>query len=572
MAVTMLQSRITNHYKGNLNMKTLKHCIVSFFFVIVMTVAQAADMRTVAVISVADLNTAVKTLKSVTTEAGYPDAMAQAEMQLSMLQGFDLKQPVGIVVMADDESFAGYAFLPTADISATPLGMFLAMGEKQADGSIMLPPMMPMMPSIYVKQSGKWAFVSIAELPKTLPTDPVKLLEGMDKQYLLGVKANVANLPKDMVMGLLSVVRMTLEMQAPTEADRDAVGAAFDQIEMALDELKTFSFGIAVTPQNDIVIDTSAEAVTGSVMAADMAAMATFKTNQIGFYQSEDSIAAFLGAGILNALLKQQYSSQLTSFFEGAREGVEEADLDADGIVAVKSVLDNVEAMLNSTIESGKIDLGATLKKNATLLVGATITDGNKLQQALEKSLVAVPEEFQQFVKLNTEQFEGFAVSTIAVPLTMIPAEVDMPKTLAGKSVTLYIAIKDTAIAMAFGIEETVLADLKKAITASKTPANVPEIVAVITPGNLTDFVKLFAPAEADKDFDKAMDMLQSFPPDAQITSTDTYSGNVNKSKLVVSGKMLPGIGKFIGFGVEAAQRAQQIMQERRSGNYDFDL
>ena len=550
-------------------MKTLKHCIISFFFVIVMTVAQAADMRTVAVISVADLDSAIATLKAVTAEAGYPDAMSQAEMQLSMLEGFDLKQSVGIVVMADDESFAGYAFLPTADISDTMLGMFLAMGEKQADGSIMLPAgaMLPL--PIYVKQSGKWAFVSMMELPKTLPADPVKLLEGMDKQYLLGVKANIANLPKDKVMGMLSVFRMMAQTQAQSENDIEALDASFDQIEMALEQLKTFSFGIAVTPDNDIVIDTSAEAVAGTVLAADMTSMASFKTNQIGFYQSEDSIAAFLLAGILNAIVKQQYNTQLTTFFEGAREGVEEDDLDSLGIAAAKSVLDNVEAMLLSTIETGKIDLGTTLKKDATLLVGATITDGNKLQQALEKSLVAVPEEFQQYVKLNTEQFEGFAVSTIAVPLSDIPSD-DIPKTLISKTATLQIAIKDTAIAMAFGIEDTVPADLKKAITASKTPTNVPEIVAIITPGNIADLLTLIGPIGDDEGFAEMVNIVRACPPDAQITVIDSYSGNTNKTKFVVSGKLLPGIGKFLGVSIEAAQRARQIMQERRGG--DFDL
>ena len=556
-------------------MKTLKHCIVTFLFVIVMTVAQAAEMRTVAVISVADIDTAVKTLKAVTTQAGFPDAMYQVEMTLPMLGGgFDLKQPIGIILMADDNDFVGFAFMPVSDISATPLGEFLPMGQKQADGSIMLPDGLAPFP-VFVKQSGKWAFVSVLkELPKTLPTDPVKLLEGMDKQYLLGVKANVANLPKDMILGLMALARMGLESHAQSEADLEQLDAAFEQIETLLDELKNFSFGISVTPQNDIVFDISAEAVAGSVMAGDYAAMASFKTNQIGFFQSQDSIVAMLGTGILNAMVKKQYTSQLAMFFEGIREGIEDGDLDADEMAVAKSVIDNVEAMLNSTIESGKIDAGVTWRKNGTLLAGATITDGDKLQQALEKSLVAVPEELQQFVKLNSEQFEGFAVSTIAVPMSLVPDPMgEMPKGLASKTPTLQIAIKDTAIALALGLEDSVLADLKKAITASKTPANLPETVFALTPGNLVDFAKLFTPSDPDQleQFEQGMEMLRAFPPDAQIIATDVYSGNVNKSKFVVSGKLLPGVGKFIGISIEAAQKAAQIMQERRSGDYDID-
>ncbi|MCL2622873.1 MAG: hypothetical protein FWD31_04315 [Planctomycetaceae bacterium] len=560
-------------------MKTLKHCIASLLFVIVMTVALAAEMRTVAVISVADIDTAVKTLKAVTTQAGYPDAMAQVEMQLSMLQGFDLKQPIGIVLLADEGDFAGYAFVPVSDISATPLGMLLAMGERQADGSIMLPEGVIPVPA-YVKQSGKWAFISVLkELPKTLPTDPVRLLESMDKEYLVGVKANVANLPKDMVMGALSMFRMMAQMQAQSEADLEALDASFDQIEMLLNELKTFSFGLAVTPQNDIVFDVTAEAVAGSVLAADMASVAAAKTGQIGFFQPQDSIAAFVAAGVLNALVKQQYNAQLTSFFEGARESIEEGDLGADEIAAAKSVLDNVEAMLKSTIDTGKIDVGLTWLKNGTLLAGAAITDGNKLQLALEKSLVAVPDEFRQFVKFNTEQFEGYAVSTIAVPLSQIPAPTDdMPKELASKTVSLQIAIKDTAIALALGLEDSVLTDLKKAITASKESVSLPQTNFVLTPGNLVDFVKLFAPSDPVQleQFDMGMEMLRAFPPDAQITGSETYSGNTQKSKIVVSGKLLPGIGKFIGMGIEGYRQGMEFGRQRAFENmnddFDFDF
>ncbi|MCL2117399.1 MAG: hypothetical protein FWH27_03120, partial [Planctomycetaceae bacterium] len=511
-------------------------------------------------------------LKAVTTQAGYPDAMAQAEMMLSQLQGIDTKQPIGIVIQADDESFGGYGFLPIPDISVSPLAGFLQFGEKQADGSVMisLAQMNPMMPPIYIKQSGKWAFVSVAELPKTLPTDPVKLLEGMEKEYLLGIKANIANLPKDLCLGVLNMIRMTVEMQAQTEADAEAVSAVFDQFETLLEELKTFSYCIAVTLQNDIVVDTTVEAVAGSVLAADLASAASMKTNQIGFFQSQDSIAALVGAGVLNAIVKQQYTSQLTKFFEGAHEGIEDGDLDADGIAAAKSVLDNVEAMLLSTIDAGKIDIGATWRKNGTLLVGAAITDGNKLQQALEKSLVAVPEEFRQFVKFNTEQYEGFAVSTIAVPTTILPQE-GMSSDLASRTMTLHIAIKDTGIALAFGLDDTVLADLKKAITASKIPANIPPTTFVFTPGNLVDFFTLIGPSGDNEGYEQAMDMVRSFPPDAQITGTNSYSGNTQKSKVVVSGKLLPGIGKFIGVSIEAAQKARQIIQERNSGDFEID-
>jgi len=74
-----------------------------------------------------------------------------------------------------------------------------------------------------------------------------------------------------------------------------------------------------------------------------------------------------------------------------------------------------------------------------------------------------------------------------------------------------------------------------------------------------------------DKDFAEMVDIVNSCPPDAQITGTDVYSGRVNKSKIIVNNKLLPGIGKFIGISIEAAQRAQQMMMQRQFGD-DFDI
>lgn len=543
--------------------------VASFFASVVMAVAvQAADMRTVAVVSVADLDTAVKTLKAVTTEAGYPDAMAQADMMLPMLQGFDAKQPIGIVIQADDESFGGYAFLPIADISAMPmLAMLVGMGEKQADGSILVPTGHPLLQSVYLKQSGKWAFISPAELPKNLPTDPAKLLEGMNDRYLLGVKVNVANLPKDLCLGMINTFRMMAQMGAQTEENLEAVNSAFDQIEMIIEQVKMVSFGIAANADNDVIIESTTEAVAGTVMAADMQAMANFKTGQIGFFQPEDNIAAVLGTGVLNAIVKQQYTGQLSAFFEGAREGLEDGELGPDEIEAAQGMLANIESMLLSTIESGKIDVGFTWQSNGTVLVGATIQDGDKLKKAFEQSLETVPEEFQQYVTLNDGVLEGYSVSTIEVPMAVLPLPEEEPfPQLKDKTITARIGVKNTAIALAVGWQGDVRADFAKAITASKSPAAVPKQMFVVTPYYLGELFKTVVPQD-DPKVAEGLDALAACGQDGRITAETTFSGNAQNDKIVINHQLLPGIGMFVGESINAAQKARQQMMDR--GYYD---
>ena len=559
--------------------KSLFHwsVVASFFASLVLTVAaQAADMRTVAVVSVADLDTAVKTLKAVTTEAGYPDAMAQADMMIPMfLQGLDTKQPIGIVIQADDESFAGYAFLPIADISAMPaLSMFVAGGEKQADGSILIPLGHPMVPSAYLKQSGKWAFVSLTELPKTLPTDPAKLLEGMDKQYLIGVKANIANLPKELCLDTMNGIRVMAEMSAATESDAEGIAATFDQIEMVLEQVKTLNIGIGVSADNDIIMETTTDAVAGTVLAADIQSMMTFKTGQIGFYQPEGSIGSVLLTGVLNEILKRQYKAQLSSFFEGAREGIEDGDLvDADEIDAAKTILSNVEAMLLSTIESGKVDAGVTWQANGTMLVGATIQDGNKLKEAFEQSILAVPEDFQKYLKINESELEGYAVSSIVVPVAdlPLPEEDESIQQFRDKTLTAQIGIKDTAIAVALGWDSNVKADFAKAISASKSPAAVPKQYMVVTPYYLGELFESIAPKD-DPQVQKLIDMMTAFGTSGQMTAEMTFSDTAQFDKVVISHQMLPGIGKLIQGVMEARAAATQFGRDYYENDEDLEI
>ncbi|MDR1384441.1 MAG: hypothetical protein LBJ67_11465 [Planctomycetaceae bacterium] len=530
--------------------------------------ARAAEPRTAAIISIADLDSTIKSLKAVTEQVGYPNALAQVEMGLAIVQGLDTKQPIGIVVQANETAISGYAFLPISDVSATPLGQLVAMGEKQKDGSILIPPTPPFLPQLYIKQTSKWLFVSVQELPGKLPDDPSKLLEGLNKQYILSVKANVSNLPEELTLSGLTLLRNLAEQQAQTEADIETIDAQFDTLETLLTELKTFVFGIAVTPENDIVIDTIAEALPGTTLSGDMTAAANAKTNWIGFYQPKDAIFTLISCDVLNAQVKKQLQTQLKAFFEGAREGIKDGDAEID-VDAAATVLDNLQAVLASSVEPGKIDFGTTWKADGTLLAGLTITDGKKLQAAIEKIVAAAPEEFKQYIKPNDSKLGDYIVSTIAVPVSELPNAENLPE-LANKTVNVHVAVKDNALVLALGITDTVLGDLKKAIDASQTATPLPEKRAVVTLGNVGNVFNLFFGTEEIKDnkqYEQILEIWASFPKDAQITLSLKSEGNAETNKMVISNKLLPGLGKLIGM-LPIGPTARSPMQ---SSEFDFD-
>ncbi|MCL2346692.1 MAG: hypothetical protein FWC50_00375 [Planctomycetaceae bacterium] len=533
--------------------------IVSFFTAVAMVMGtQAADMRTVAVVSIADANSVVKSLKAVTAKAGFPDAMAPLEANMAQLQNaVDWAKPVGIVVLADDEKFGGYAFLPAADITKLPnVSQILAGAEKAKDGSYKIP--LPNNMPLFIKQAGKWAYISVAaELPNNLPADPVKLLEGLDQKYILGVKVNVANLPKELCQGSLAMFRMLAESQAKDEAAAESIGTSFDQIEKLLNELKVAQFGVAISPANDVIIETSMEAVSGSVLAADIKALAGIKTNMIGFFQPDNNLLGVVGAGNIDEANKKQFETQLKMFFDGAREGVEGGEYGPTEIETAKFALDNLEATLESTLKSGKIDFGLTLKADATLLVGATIADGNKAHDALVKAGTSMPEELKGLIKIDDSTYNGFNITSIAVPFKQLPDADNVPEGLKDKTLTAKIGVRDNAIVVAAGITETVESDLKNAIDASKSATAVPATNLVFRPYYLGGLIKTLG-KQNDGNIADVLKIFESIPKDAKITSTNTYSGSSQNSKFVIEGDLLPAIGKFVQKAIQVRQGLAQ--------------
>ncbi|MDR1494036.1 MAG: hypothetical protein LBT05_15140 [Planctomycetaceae bacterium] len=519
--------------------------------------ASAAESQTVAVVSIADLNSVIQSLKNATTQAGYPDAMAQVEIYLAMLQGLETQQPIGIVVQADETSVGGYAFLPIANVSATPLADLVEKGEKQKDGSILLPldeleeldGIASFVPQLYIKQASKWLFVSVNELPAKLPTNPSKLLEGLNKQYIISVKVNVNNLPKELTATGLALLRNLAEDQAETESDIEALDSRFAQIETILEELKSFVFGIAVSPENDIVIETVTEAAPDTTLSEDIAASANAKTHWSGFYQPQNTIFAAIHSGVLNAHTKTSLQTQIKSFFEGVREKIEEGDYEIDfEIDAALAALDNLQAVIDRTVKYGKLDFAATWKADGTFLTGLSISNGKQLQTALKNIVDAIPEEFQQYIKLNDSKRGDYSVSTVVVPISAWLDDEDLPK-LAEKTLRLSIAIKTNALALALGLTDTVSDDLKKAIDASQTAAPLLATRFVTTLGNVENVFHLFFGEEnSDNEQDQQMkEFWVSIPKDAQITFTVNSEGNAERNKIVVNNKLLPGFGKLVG-------------------------
>ena len=529
--------------------------VASFLTAVALVMGtQAADMRTVAIISVADANSAVKSLKEVTVKAGFPDALAQLDGSMAMLQNaVDWAKPVGIVLLADDSTFGGYAFLPVSDITKLPnANQLLADAKKAKDGSYVIS--LPNGMSIYIKQAGKWAFISAGtELPKDLPADPVKLLEGLDQKYILGIKVNVANLPKELCENWLTMIRMMAENQAKDEAAAENIGSSFDQVEKLLKELKVMQFGIAISPKSDVILETGAEAVSGSVLAADIKALVGMKTNMIGFFQPNNNLLSVVGAGNIEDVNKKQFEKQLTMFFEGAKEGVEGGEFSPSEIETAKFALANLEATLKSTLKSGKIDFGLTVKADGTILVGATIADGNKAHDALVKAGASMPEELKALIKIDDSTYNEFKITTIAVPFKQLPEADKVPESLKDKTLTAKIGIRDNALVVATGIADSVESDLKSAIDASKSPAAVPATNLVIRPYYLGGYVRLLA-KEDDKIVANIIKTFESIPKDAKITSTTTYGENSQNGKIVIESDLLPAVGKFILIAIQARQ------------------
>ncbi len=526
--------------------------------------ANAAEPKPIITISVSSYDKLMEAGKVLAKLVDQGDAFEMVQSNFGTLAGVDGSKPIGIMLYATDDEFLPVAFVPVSDLEKLS-GQFpiidAYLGELKSTGKGKYS--IPMgAENMILEQKKNWLVLYPEAYPKLAVDDPAKLLNGLDKKYLLSLQVDLENVPKETVLMLLGPLEMIASMSNPNAPAQFA--SLRETIEMLLDEGKWLLEGINVDSKTgDISVHVAMEVKPDGTLAKAIQYTKDGKTAFPGFFRPDQAVAG-VGIGLIPDAQKETQIDMVKSYFEGALEGVEN-DLEGEELELVKGILDSLEQVAVATIESGKTDFAATWKTSGEIFFAGHIAEGDLLGDVLKKTAAGITDanpDVKDLLKLEYTSFEGYKFSTLTFPLVLlesiVPNAEELPEHLSEMSVNILLGIKDDAICGVVGTDGTKLeAILKKVITDSKTPAALPKRSFVFSLPLAAGALKATGLLPKEPVVDAVIASLTKAPKEAVVTidndAVSASTGLTSTADFAISGSIISSVAK----AVEAAKDAQ---------------
>ncbi|MGD9723301.1 MAG: hypothetical protein AB7O59_18290 [Pirellulales bacterium] len=448
---------------------------------------KAADgAKPVAVLSIASYDRIMADVAMFGNLAGNPDLDKNLEGMLKLftqgqgLAGLDQTRPWCISLTTDDVSFQPLVYLPVDDLKKLLEALAGLVGDAEDAGDGLYGLNVFGQP-IMAKQKDKWAIIGqTAEAVNGAPSDPTKLLAGLETSYDVAIRLYVQNIPevyRSMAIDQLragvesGLGRMPDESDADYETRKKITEKQLDALTSAINDVDQITLGAAVdTTAKTAHIDLSFSAVAGSESAKQLSQMKATPSDFAGFLDPE----AAASLNITTEIAKDssgQIAAALSTIRSSAMDHVDKSDklTDEGSKQLAKEMLGEVFDALQGTLESGKIDAAATLQvsdKSMALVVGAYVADPQALESALKKfSKLAEKEPNFPTIKFDADSHEGVRFHTASIP---VPQDKGIAKVL-GEKLDVAVGIGAKSVYLALGTDSLKLT--KSLIDKSKAQA-----------------------------------------------------------------------------------------------------
>ncbi len=400
------------------------------------------------------------------------------------LAGLDKAKPLGAVVYVDGEDFPVIGFVPVTNLKSLLGALAGLVGEAKAAGDGVYEIAAGETP-LYVKEKGGWAFIAQEkELLDKAPADPMKLLAGLEKTYDLAVRISVKDIPehvRTMAAGLLQMGAQGALEQQPGETDEQhqlrvkLAQRSLDQAVKEINDLDTVIVGLNIDQKTKTAyVDLQITAKEGTETAKEAALAAKMESDLLGFVLP-DAALTVRATGPITESDRDSTKELLQQAKQSLLDQLEDQNLTDEQIKKAKGLLDELFALLEESMEAKKMDLGASivLKADAlSLVMGASVPDGAKIEAWVKKLVKAVQEEepdVEKYVKLNAETYEGVNLHTASVLLPTDTPKAEKLQKMVGPEMDIVLGTAPKAIYLAAGRDAEKL--LKKAISDSKQKA-----------------------------------------------------------------------------------------------------
>ncbi len=264
--------------------------------------------------------------------------------------------------------------------------------------------------------------------------------------------------------------------QLPDETDKSynarklLVDQQLESLAKAANDLEQLTLGWALdTSAKTSHVDLVIAAVDGTPLAKQLSQVKNSRSDFAGF-MSPDAAASFNVAATMNKENTGQFVTGLQTFRTQARQRIDaEERLSGDDASKklAKEMVGEIFDAIQATLESGKIDAGATLKlteKSMALAVGAHVANPKALEDALKKfnQLVENEPKFPG-IKFDAATHNGVRFHTTQIP---VPQDDEISKVL-GSRLDVALGIGSDSVYLALGSESLTL--VKQLIDKSKT-------------------------------------------------------------------------------------------------------
>lgn len=420
----------------------------------------AAQVKPVAVVSLASIQETLADIGYVTRAAGAEDAGRTAILLgNAFTNGLDKKRPIGLYIVQSAGEFQGVAFIPVSDINVVFETFKEQLGEPKDVGDGVL--QVGTAQTAFVKEVNGWAFVSQskANLLK-LPEDPTTLLGQLPAQYNVAVKVFSQNFDPQLKRLAIDEMKAGFERgldNSNADVDPEVAEALGRQIvgdmERFINESDELLIGLAIDAQSKkTYLDVSLTAIEGSTLAKQMALMQESKTAFGGFLKNDAALTLNLTSKLSPQDI-QRGQQTIKQFRQKTMQQIDnDPDLAADKRGPAKAVVGKFFDVIDQTVAAGRIDGGAALvlePESIAFAAGALVADGKALEAAV-KDLVALAKDEPEFpsVKLNAAQHAGVTFHRLTAPISENDKEA---RDLFGENIDIVLGTSEKSVYVAFG-------------------------------------------------------------------------------------------------------------------------
>ena len=445
-----------------------------------------SEAKPAIVISIANMDEQLKDVKYLLTASGFPELNFIAKAAIKgYAEGVDFSRSAGVALYFEGEnttpSVSG--FIPVDDLEIL-LDSIAGIAEVEQGEDEVYTITVPDGTEIHVEEKGGYAlFGTKAELLKSLPAEPAKMLGDNPKKYNLAFTIRPQHVPqplRDLALDTIKEGSMqTLDQldEDLQEAQRQNLKTQMRQFEMMLNDSESIMIGMAADADNKkLYTDVEFLAKAGSELAKKMEqTKATEPSRFTGFLMSNAAMN-FNANGKIPESDGASYSTLLVEAKKAVIEKMnEEGELSDAEFEKVEELVEGVVDILDKTIKKGVVDAGmaAVLEgSDANFVGGMTVADPAKVEAAIKDLVPMLKERIGMLdntdvpaieFNLDAETHEGIRFHEINISI-----DDDDARDLIGDSASIVIGFGADSIY--FGLGNGPMQLIKQGMAAKQKP------------------------------------------------------------------------------------------------------